>query len=118
MSKFVASVMGSDSDEGILAQSGGFKPGVHFVDLSAVQNGVRVFLHANVFSGGPAQLVYSTDASVWTSYDPETELAGTPANLPEMFTMMGFDIPASARYVGIRNATPMDANVLLWAVGV
>jgi hypothetical protein len=118
MGKIVASVSGADS-EGILAQSGSFPVGVHFVDLNTVQNGVRACLHLNVFSGGgDVQLVISTNASTWTSYDPETELLASSDTLPALFTMMGFDIPASARYVGIRNTAPMDAVLLLWAVGI
>lgn len=118
MGKIALSVIGEE-DAGILAQSGGMKEGVHFVDLNVIQNGVRVYLHVNVFSGGgDVQLVYSTNAFAWTAYDPETELSGTNATLPDSFTSMGFDIPASARYVGVRNTAPMDANVLLWAVGI
>lgn len=119
MGKMAMSVIGADADESVLAQSGGFVAGVHFVDLNTVQGGVRAYLHLNVFSGGgDVQLVISDDASSWTSYDPDMEILGSTDTLPALFTSMGFDIPASARYVGVRNTAPMDAVVLLWAVGI
>lgn len=105
-------------DAGVLAHAGTFASGVHFVDLGSVQNGVRAYLHSNVLSGGgTVQFVFSDDCSTWTSFDPLTELTGTGVPLAPSFTLMGFDAP-SARCVGVRNTSQMDATLLLWAIGV
>lgn len=102
----------------VLAYTGSMPSGVHFVDLGSVQNGVRVFLHNNVLTGGgDVQMVTSTNCSAWVTFDPVTELAGTSATLSASFTAMGFDAP-EARCVGIRNTAQMDTNLLLWAIGI
>jgi len=102
----------------VLAYTGSFNAGVQSVDLGSLQDGVRVYLHSNVLTGGgTVQFVTSEDCSTWTSYDPATELQGTGATLSAEFTQMGFDAP-SARCVGVRNSSAMSGTILLWAFGI
>lgn len=119
-----AQVMAADGscfggcDAAVLAFTGPFGAGVHSIDLGSVQDGVRVYLHANVLTGGGAvQFVTSEDCATWTTYDPTTELSGTSATLQGEFTMMGFDAPA-ARCIGVRNTSSMSGTVLLWGFGI